>query len=334
VIGRVRAPGDDLRRRLRARLSRELRGDLLGPADETAFILQRVGIGLAVLWLLLAIRGYVVNGADTFTYYSVGLDDPYVGAAPGIGGAYLYSPAFAQVMAVLRVVPWPVFNLAWQTALLAGVLWMAGPLAILFTGWTIAELVTGNIQILLGVAIVLGIRRPAAWAFVLLTKVTPAVGLLYFVGRRDWRSLGIALGFTALIVAVSFALAPGLWADWVSLLLANSGTTHGGTMPGPLPVRLALAGIVALYAGYRSWPWVVPIACCITLPIPWWTGVLIAAGAVRLWLEEAGPRLPAWRPASRLREVRLARIRRRTRPPEAAGAAGPVMAVIGDDHDD
>ena len=160
----------------------------------------RVSIGLAILWFVLALLNVVWSGADTLTYYQVNLDHPYQGAAPGIGGAYLYSPAFAQAIALIRtVVPWAFFTGAWQAALLAGMVWMAGPFGILLTPWVIDELVQGNIQILIGVAVVVGIRRPAAWAFVLLTKVTPAVGLVYFIGRRDWRSLGVALGATALV---------------------------------------------------------------------------------------------------------------------------------------
>ena len=50
------------------------------------------------------------------------------------------------------------------------------------------ELAGGNISLLLAVAIVVGFRWPAAWAFVLLTKVTPGIGLLWFVVRREWRS--------------------------------------------------------------------------------------------------------------------------------------------------
>ena len=65
------------------------------------------------------------------------------------------------------------------------------------------EILIGNIHLLLAAAIVLGFRWPGTWAFVLLTKVTPGVGLLWFAVRREWRSLGIALGATAAIVAVS-----------------------------------------------------------------------------------------------------------------------------------
>ncbi len=80
----------------RARRARPLdRGSLApGPCG------LRVSIGLAILWFVLALLNLVWSGADTLTYYQVNLDHPYQGAAPGIGGAYLYSPAFAQLVAL------------------------------------------------------------------------------------------------------------------------------------------------------------------------------------------------------------------------------------------
>ena len=65
------------------------------------------------------------------------------------------------------------------------------------------EVAGGNVSLLLAVAIVVGFRWPAAWALVLLTKITPGIGLLWFAVRREWRHLAIALGATAAIVAVS-----------------------------------------------------------------------------------------------------------------------------------
>ena len=89
------------------------------------------------------------------------------------------------------------------------------------------ELAMGNIHAFIAVAIVLGFRWPAAWAFVLLTKVTPGVGLLWFAVRREWRNLAIALGATAAIVAVSFVIAPALWAEWLDVLAGRSGAPAG-----------------------------------------------------------------------------------------------------------
>ena len=61
------------------------------------------------------------------------------------------------------------------------------------------ELYLGNVHILIAVAILLGFKHPWTWAFVLLTKTTCGVGLLWFVVRREWRSLWIALGATAFL---------------------------------------------------------------------------------------------------------------------------------------
>jgi hypothetical protein len=74
-------------------------------------------------------------------------------------------------------------------------------------------------------AVVAGFRWPSAYAFLLPTKVTPGIALLWFVVRREWRNLAIALATTAAIVAVSFVIAPNLWFDWATVLRNDS--TYG-----------------------------------------------------------------------------------------------------------
>ena len=94
---------------------------------------------------------------------------------------------------------------------LVAAFWLAGPalfLALLLPP-VATEINAANINLILVVAIVLGFRWPALWAIVLLTKPTMAVGLLWFVFRRDYRSLAIALGTTLAIAAVSFVDQPG-----------------------------------------------------------------------------------------------------------------------------
>ena len=54
----------------------------------------------------------------------------------------------------------------------------------------------GNINLLIVGAVLIGFRYPWAWAFIILTKVTPGIGLLWFLTRREWRHLAIALGAT------------------------------------------------------------------------------------------------------------------------------------------
>ena len=59
------------------------------------------------------------------------------------------------------------------------------------------EIYHGNIHLWIAAAIALGFRYPWTWGFVLLTKVTPGIGLLWFAVRREWQALGVALGAVA-----------------------------------------------------------------------------------------------------------------------------------------
>ena len=96
---------------------------------------------------------------------------------------------------------------AWTALLLAAVRFLTGPRLLaagLLFPFAAMEVAGGNVSLLLAAAIVLGFRWPAAWSIVLLTKITPGIGLLWFAVRREWRSLAIALGATAVIAAVSF----------------------------------------------------------------------------------------------------------------------------------
>lgn len=101
---------------------------------------------------------------------------------------YVYSPAFAQSLVPLGLLPWAAFYAVIVAGGTAALVWLAGPIlaffGVLFVLPIQDEVMTGNIHLLLAAAVVLGFRYPAAWAFVLLTKVVPGVGLLWFAVRR------------------------------------------------------------------------------------------------------------------------------------------------------
>jgi len=172
---------------------------------------QRVVLALAIA---LAAAAYVrlmhdIYRGDAYFYWSAVHSPSLYGpalAAPGPQG-YLYSPAFAQFFWPILMLPWEVFYGIWLALLTVALLWLARPWLSLvlfppvFITWGIWLLLiprhalsAGNIAILMGLAVVASFRRPWAWAFLLLTKVTPGVGLLWFVVRREWRNLFIALG--------------------------------------------------------------------------------------------------------------------------------------------
>ena len=181
--------------------------------------------------------GHVVTAQDARSYYGLNLADLYTGRSDWNSiGAYPYSPAFAQLVYPLDLLPWPVFVAAWTAILIAAVYWLTGPdLFLLGLAVGAMEIAGGNITLLLAVAIVAGFRRPWTWAFVILTKITPGVALIWFALRREWRSLVVALGATGLVLAVSYLVMPGQWRSWVELLVANQG--KGGTWAAiPIPL--------------------------------------------------------------------------------------------------
>ncbi|HEX5239893.1 MAG TPA: glycosyltransferase 87 family protein, partial [Candidatus Limnocylindrales bacterium] len=167
--------------------------------------------GLAIAGLLFAGYLFVVVapmagtvGFDAFAYWHVDLANPYALPA-GAFAAFAYSPVIARVFAPAALLPWPAFWWLWTAALVATLVWLGWRQTLLVLAFppVALELYHGNVHLLIAAAIALGFRYPAAWALPLLTKVTPGIGLLWFVVRREWRNLAIALGVTGAIVLVS-----------------------------------------------------------------------------------------------------------------------------------
>ena len=109
--------------------------------------------------------------------------------------AYVYSPAFAQILWPFTFLPWPVFAALWTAASIGCLFWMRVPWMLAFPG-VIDDILRGNIHVFLAAMVVVGFRYSGAYAFGILTKVTPGIGLLWFAVRREWRPLVWALGVT------------------------------------------------------------------------------------------------------------------------------------------
>ena len=246
------------------------------------------GIAIVIfVWWLLTFNDYQ---HDARAYWTVDLDTLYARGQVGGEDAYLYSPAFAQLMVPLTLLPWTVFAALWAALNLVALTCMAGPviaglLLVVPGSPAIDEVGTGNIHLMLAAAIVLAFRWPGAWALPLLTKVTPGVGVLWLAGARRWRQLAIALGTTLAIVIVSFAISPQLWFDWIDVLAGNVDRpipTEIAVIPGPLSVRTALAAVVVVAGGWRGWRWTVPVAATLALPVPWSSGLTILVAVIAL----------------------------------------------------
>jgi hypothetical protein len=132
------------------------------------------------------------------------------------------------------------------------------------------------------------------WAFILLTKVTPGIGLFWFLVRHEWRSLAIALSVTAALAAASFAFAPGPWADWIAVLRVTEANPVRPSTPFdfiPLPARIAIAGGLVVWAARTDRRWVVPVAATLALPVVYLNGLALLVAAPYLWTKDRERRL-------------------------------------------
>ncbi len=242
----------------------------------------------AYLFLVLAPSARTV-GLDAYAYWSLDLRDLY-GRAQGavLGpGAFRYSPFVAQLFAPFGTLPWGSFLLLYEAALLATIVWLAGrrwtrTLAILAFPPVALELYYGNVHLLLAAATVLGFRHPWTWAFVLLTKVTPGIGLIWFAVRREWRPLAVALGTAAGLALASCALAPHLWVEWLLTLAGNRAVETTNSLGVPLIVRLPAAAALVAWGARSDRAWTVPAAATLALPVLWIHGLATLAAVVPL----------------------------------------------------
>jgi hypothetical protein len=157
------------------------------------------------------------------------------------------------------------------------------------------EIVSGNVHVFIALAIVAGFRYPGTWALVLLTKVAPGVGLLWFALRREWRPLGVALGVTGAIATLSYLTAPGLWHAWLALLLANTGVAGLSELAIPLIVRVPVAAAVVTWGARTDRAWTVPVAATLTMPALYLHGFTTLLAVIPLALAAPPVRDPTGR---------------------------------------
>jgi hypothetical protein len=282
------SPG--LRARIRARLPLYRKPTILG--------LSMFGYVLFA-WLMLIVPARPgfrsIVGFDSFAYWNVDPFHPY-DAALGTLGSFTYSPAFALAASPAHLIPFALFFFLWDSFLIVNLVWLTRRMTLVWLAFlpVSLELYHGNVHILLATVCVLGFRYPALWSIGLLTKVTPGVSLLWFVVRREWRSLAWALGATAAISAASFAIAPGAWFDWVKFLTSSQETGAGSNdwyafLFPPLWLRVAGAALLVAWGARTDRRWVVPVATAMAMPVIWVTTPAILVAIPRLRKKSPAP---------------------------------------------
>ena len=276
------------------------------PSAEAAGLIVAFFVWLIIVLLAQPFGRPWGTGMEAISYWANHLDAPYAHSDWTKPAAYVYSPAFLQLVAPIAALPWALFMGVWTAIMLIAVRYLTGPrLFALGALLAILELSGGNISLLLAVAMVVGFRYPAAWAFVILTKVTPGIGLLWFVVRKEWRQLGIALGATAAIVAVSFIVMPGAWIEWMHVLVRIAG--RDGTwaaIPIPFLVRLPFAIAVVVWGARTDRRWTVPVAGMLALPALWYGGLSMLLAVIILRQQDADAKMEGTSAASETSSLR------------------------------
>lgn len=243
-----------------------------------------------VVWAASALFAYagvryafsVGLGYDAHAYWGAwrhGLYD----VPPLSKDAYLYSPAFAQVIWPLTLLPWRIFELIWGSAAVVAFLWLLRPLGIRWGAPAfvacIPEIVTGNVYAFMALSLALSLSHPAAWALPALTKVAPGVvGPVCFAARGDWPRVVRSVSAISLVAAVSYLAAPHLWHDWLRFL-----RTHSEQSSARLTAALWLSGLVcAALATRKNRAWLLVPATVLLSPTFSLNTLTLAAALPRL----------------------------------------------------
>ncbi len=226
-------------------------------------------------------------GWDSHAYWLAERGAMYT-TGPMTTDAYLYSPAFAQVMRLLTVLPWTLFAVLWSTLLGLVLAWLLVPLrwwAIPLWLAALPEIRAGNIFILLALVAVLGLRHCSVWAFAALTKVALCLGPVWFAVRREWRPLAKSLGVVGAIALLSWGLAPHLWVQWTHLLVSQGSKSSHPLGSADLPAliyRLPVAVLLVAWGAHYDRRWVLPVGMVLASPVLWLGTFTMLAALPRL----------------------------------------------------
>src|SRR5918995_1381827 len=193
---------------------------------------------IGAVWCFLIVYGLVGYGAcantgtvpcDAFSYWAVD-GTPYTWET---NLEYRYSPAFLWAIAPVKILPFELFLGVWTAAHIAALAWLRAGWFLVVPGLN-DDVLRGNISTFIALLAVLALQRSAAWwTPILLTKITPAVGLVWHAVRREWRELAVAVTVTALIVTIGFVFQRDLWAAWFSSVAGANTTYEIGHPLGP-----------------------------------------------------------------------------------------------------
>lgn len=268
-------------------------GDIRGRWTPKRLGRAAILVELSVFGVIALVGIYLIGskagspGFDALCYWDFDIANPYAGRYGGLD--FSYAPPMAAAFLPFHLLSFDAFRVVWLAIQVAALVWLARryTLALLLFVPISVELYNGNIHLLLAVAIALAFRWPAVWSFVLLTKVTPGVALLWYVVRREWGGLAVALGATAGISLATMVVLPNQWLLWAQFLVSNpSPSTSTFHITLALPIRLVAAALIVVWGARTNRRWTVPVSAVIALPVMWINGLAVLAAVLPLMRDE------------------------------------------------
>jgi len=250
---------------------------------------RSIALGLGIGWAIGVLVTYTTMGqpVDAWCYYGFDQTNPW-----NPDGCFLYSPPVALAMEGIRaVMPFDVFYTLLRAAELAVLIVVAGPavgVALLIPAVAI-EINAVNVNLIIVAAVLAGFRYPWTWAFIILTKVTPGVGLLWFAVRKEWSHFAIAAGATAAFAGISLAIAPDLWSQYIAGLSVTGDSRF--TIAWRLPIAVALV----VWGARTNHRWALLAAVFFALPRWYYLSPVLLVGLFPLVRFARPLRIPTWR---------------------------------------
>ena len=150
---------------------------------------------LALAWAILDVRMMVIFHlpltSDANDYWMAWHGPLYDTAVSLTLAHFNYSPVAALAFWPLSQLPQTAFLVLWTSLGTAAYVWLLAPLPLATRLPAIAAgflfSLNGNIDWLLALVAVFGLRWPSLWLIALFTKVAPFIGFVWFAIRGEWR---------------------------------------------------------------------------------------------------------------------------------------------------
>ena len=256
---------------------------LLADPAHRAVAVRAFRDAMSIAGVVLLVITMQNNGAgyDFYAYWAVDPANPYA-VTEGFG-AYHYTPPLVWLAGPLRLLAWPTAYWVWFGILLLVLVWLAREWALAWLAFppVASELYHGNIHLLIAAALVLSMRTPAAYSFLALTKVSPGIVAIWWLLRREWRQLGVAVGTAAFVATISIVSSPDLWLAWLRHVASDSNAAPN-LVQIPILARLPFAALLAVAAARTNRAWLLAPAVVLALPLLWVHGLAVLVATTRL----------------------------------------------------